>query len=81
MDTCLRCATYFSGWRSHGPDFPYHDWTIIEKTDIQVGTQAAVDVIEGKAACKACGYVGNFSCLYGDGYYFTDPDPSHTIFA
>jgi hypothetical protein len=72
---------YFSGWRSHGPDFPHHAWKIIEKQDIRVGTHADVDVMQGKAACTACGYIAEFSCVYGDGYFFTDPDPSHTFFA
>lgn len=81
MDTCFKCNRYFSGLKSHGPDFPHHDWKIIEKQDIRVGTHAEVDVTQGKAACAACGYIADFSCTYGEGYSFTDSDPSHRIFA
>lgn len=70
---CNKCLSYFQGWRSHSPEFPSYDWNVIEKTDIQVGTHAPVDVMEGKATCKSCGMVAIFSCTYGDGYYFSTP--------
>lgn len=68
---CGKCAFYFYGWRSHSPYFPDNDWEILEKTDIQVGTHASVDVMEGVSACKQCGQKAYFYCSYGDGYGFT----------
>ncbi len=71
--SCPRCQKYsyfLTQWRSHSPNFPYEDWDIIEKRDIQVGTHAPVDVFEGKAACKSCKKVYEFYCTYGDGYGF-----------
>lgn len=69
--SCMRCANYLLGWRSRSPEFPYTDWNIVEKEDIQVGTHAAVDVMQGTAACKGCGRQMTFYCTYGLGYGFT----------
>jgi hypothetical protein len=68
---CPTCSSYFNSWRSHSPNFPDYDWDVLEKTDIQVGTHAPVDVMEGIAKCKKCGQQANFYCTYGDGYGFT----------
>lgn len=69
-EACI-CQYYIlTQWRSHGPDFPFNDWDVVERHDIQVGTHAPVDVFEGKAACKKCGKIYEFFCTYGDGYGF-----------
>lgn len=67
---CPSCSYYFLDWRSHGPDFPFEDWEVVEKREIQVGTHAPVDVFEGTARCKKCGRLSEFFCTYGEGYGF-----------
>ncbi len=69
--SCQTCEGYFGDWRSHGPWFPDEAFEILEKTEFEVGTHAAVTVMEGTARCRACGQSARFGCSYGPGYYLT----------
>ncbi len=69
--SCPRCDAYFGDWRSGGPWFPERDWDIVQSEDIEVGTHAAVTVMQGIARCRGCGQTADFGCSYGPGYWFT----------
>ena len=69
--SCPKCEAFFGDWRSQGPWFPDGDWEIVEKEDIEVGTHAAVTVMQGTAKCRSCGQLASFGCSYGPGYYFS----------
>ena len=67
---CTTCQPYFAGWRSHGPTFPEGAWEIMESQEFELGTHAAVSVMEGTAKCRACGQLATFGCSMPDGYAF-----------
>ena len=69
--SCPACEAYFGDWRSHGPWFPDQHREVLKSEEFEVGTHAAVTVLQGTARCKACGQVADFGCSYGPGYYFT----------
>lgn len=72
---CARCVGYFGAWRSHGPSFPEDAFEIVEHEDVEVGTHAAVLVMQGTARCRGCGLFAAFGCDYGAGYWL-EPRPA-----
>lgn len=69
---CNDCKSYFGEWRSHGPTFPEHPWEVLEKEEYEVGTHAAVTVMEGTAKCRSCGQLATFAASMPDGYAFRE---------
>lgn len=75
LQPCPRCAGYFGQWRSHAPSFPDDSFEIIESESFEVGTHAAVTVMQGVARCRGCGLFAAFGCDYGPGYWLR-PQPA-----
>jgi hypothetical protein len=74
--SCPVCEAYFGDWRSNGPNFPEGVFEVIEKNEFEVGTHAAVTVMEGVARCHTCSQLATFGCDYGPGYRLSPKEPA-----